>query len=372
MRAPTVPPSTPFPQTGDPGAFAASFERLAVGALLCLAVASVAACGGQAQHALKSQSMQEAARAAASLAKESASPEETAPPEAVVVRDSAQPTPDNPSDNLEREVASRLSSPVALTQAWTQVGPFTSYLAPDAVAGFDGGVDVVVHFHGASLAEADWRSGVELPVAIVNVSIPGYGVGPYRDAFADPARFRALVDDVVARVGGAHVRRLGLIAWSAGYGAVQQVLADEESYPAIDTVVLLDGLHADYVDGSPDPRALAPFARFAHDAAAGRKQMIVTHSSVVPGGYASTGETASALLDDVGAERVEETRTNARGMVEWYHADQNGLHVRGFRGGDARDHLEQVHLVGDVMHAFVAPHWAQLDVLEERHVLASR
>jgi hypothetical protein len=58
-------------------------------------------------------------------------------------------------------------------------------------------------------------------------------------------------------------------------------------------------------------------------------------------------------------------------MLEWYHADSGGLHVRGFRGSGPRDHMDQVHLLGDVMRTFVAPRWTRMAVVEERKAATS-
>lgn len=266
---------------------------------------------------------------------------------------------------IEREVASRLNARLDVAGPWKPAICGASYLAPDDAVARDGSVDVLVHFHGAMVVDGEWRAS-QVDAVIVNVTLPGYGVTPYREMFAAPDRFDAILDDVVKRVGGTRVRRLGLVSWSAGYGATQDVLSDPRYYAKVDTVVLFDGMHADYVEGLPDDGDVAIFERFARDAVTGDKQMVVTHSAVAPPGYASTTETATMLLASVGVARVEWKKTNARGMVEWYRADSGGLHVRGFRGDGPRDHLDQVHLLGDVIRVFVAPRWTRQAILEER------
>lgn len=266
---------------------------------------------------------------------------------------------------IDREVASRLNGRLDISGPWKPMVWGASYLAPDGVVAKDGGVDVIVHFHGALVVDDEWRaSGIN--AVIVSVTLPGYGVSVYREMFAPSDRFGAIVDDAVKRVGGTHVRRLGLVSWSAGYGATQDVLSNAHYYSMVDTVAVFDGMHADYVEGLPDNGDIAIFERWAHDAVTGDKQMVVTHSAVVPPGYASTTETATMLLASVGVARVEEKKTNARGMTEWYHADSGGLHVRGFRGDGPHDHMDQVHLLGDVVRVFIAPRWTRKAILEER------
>ncbi len=277
---------------------------------------------------------------------------------------------DDEAASIDREVASRMNARLDVAGPWKSMAWGASYLAPDDVVAKDGGVDVIVHFHGAQVVDEEWRSsGVD--AVIVGVTLPGYGVTPYRDMFALEGTFAAILDDAVKRVGGTHVRRLALASWSAGYGATQDVLGTARFYAMVDTVAVFDGMHADYVEGLPDEGDVAIFERFARDAVQGDKQMIVTHSAVRPPGYASTTETATMLLAAVGVPRIEEKRTNVRGMTEWYHADRAGLHVRGFRGSGPSDHMDQVHLLGDVMRTFVAPRWTRMAVVEERQAAVS-
>jgi hypothetical protein len=228
----------------------------------------------------------------------------------------------------------------------------------------DGSVDVMVHFHGAAVVEREWRAS-GLDAVIVAVTYPGYGVAVYRDAFADPERFGAIVSDVVAKVGAKRLRRLGCTSWSAGYGGTTRVLENPKWYPRVDTVVLLDGLHVDYSEGIIDDTRIRIFERFARDAMGGKTEMVVTHSSVAPPGYASTTETASFLLGKLGIAKVEQTRTVKRGVVEWYHADEGDFHVRGFRGDGPRDHMDQVALVDDMVREYVVPRWTRMAVVDE-------
>jgi hypothetical protein len=229
----------------------------------------------------------------------------------------------------------------------------------------DGGVDIAVHFHGAEVADRDWRQS-GLNGVVVSTTYARYGTGPYKEAFADPIHFGETLDELVRRVGAKHVRRLALVSWSAGYAAIALVLGNEHYYALTDTVVIIDGLHANLIGGKPDERPLQIFERFARNAAEGEKTMVVVHSSIVPPNYASTTQMAALLCASVPVERVEVERTNASGMVEWYHADKGGLHVRGFRGDGPKDHMDQVHLLDDLIRAYVAPRWTRLALAEAR------
>src|SRR5690606_27961218 len=89
---------------------------------------------------------------------------------------------------------------------------------------------------------------------LVGVTL-GIGSGAYSSAFASPQAFKNLVESTertVARERGlksAKVRKVALSAWSAGYGAVEQILGQKLGRDVVDTVLLLDGLHAGYAPG---------------------------------------------------------------------------------------------------------------------------
>jgi hypothetical protein len=249
---------------------------------------------------------------------------------------------------------------------WHDLGGWARYMAPEGdFVGDDGGVDVAFQFHGAEVAERDWRQS-GLNAIIVSVTYPGWGTVPYKSGFSDPIRVGAILDDALRRVGATHVRRLLLVSWSAGYAAMGIALGNAHYYALADTAIILDGMHADLIDGKPDERAIAIFERYARDAVAGNKTMVVVHSSIVPPGYASTTQMADLLCASVGARRIEEERLRGDGMVEWYHTDAGGLHVRGYRGGGPKDHLDQLHLVDDLVREFVAPRWTRLALQEAR------
>ena len=69
-------------------------------------------------------------------------------------------------------------------------------------------------------------------------------------------------------------------------------------------------MHTDYVEGKPGPLEsqigpdnLQIWLQLARDAIAGRKRMIVTHSEIFPGTFASTTETADYLVAHLNLRR---------------------------------------------------------------------
>ena len=89
--------------------------------------------------------------------------------------------------------------------------------------------------------------------------------------------------------------RVMLGGWSAGCGAIRQILKSPDSYARVEAALMVDGIHSDYVDGKPGPlesriggENLEIWQQLARDAIAGRKRAIVTHSEIFPGTFAST------------------------------------------------------------------------------------
>ncbi len=269
---------------------------------------------------------------------------------------------------------------------------FGAYLPPKgAFYDADGGFDLIFHFHAGQMAERDWRAS-HVNAVVVSAAF-GNGSGAYSDALSSPERFGAMIAEVTAalraRTGEErlHARRITLLAWSAGYGSIREILGQPRYAEMIDTVVLLDGLHTDYVkerDASGSVRAganastltagvlaasgkrindrpLEPFLRFAREAVARRREMVVTHSSIVPPDYASTTETAAVLIDAVNAPREYTEEPDENGMTLTMRADLGDFHVLSYRGETARDHIQQLHLVARVMRDFVLPRWEKQD-----------
>jgi hypothetical protein len=226
-----------------------------------------------------------------------------------------------------------------------------------------GEFDLMIHFHGHEAVRKEWVQVMRTTV-LVGIDL-GLGSGPYETAFAPRGVLKSLVQSVeramAKRTGkqNAHVRRLGLSAWSAGYGAIQGALSDPWGKEHVDTVVLLDGLHCGYSGRSLNEPQLRPFMDFSEEAAAGRRLMVVTHSSIIPPGYASTTETANFLVMKLGGRpRPQQPRaSDPMGLERISGYSRGNFHVRGFSGNDTLDHCAQIGLYRDVLKVHVQPRW---------------
>src|SRR5438309_10396949 len=93
---------------------------------------------------------------------------------------------------------------------------------------------------------------------------------------------------------------ISLSGFSAGYGAVREILGRPEYVALVNNVLLLDGRHTSYApEGKPladggaiDRTGLEAFISFVRVAVAGRKIFELTPSEIFPGTEASHTECA--------------------------------------------------------------------------------
>ncbi|MBI4877412.1 MAG: hypothetical protein HY822_22520, partial [Acidobacteria bacterium] len=195
-------------------------------------------------------------------------------------------------------------------------------------------IPLLVHFHGAEwVAEQSGRQW-NSRTAVLAVQI-GSGSGVYASAFETPGRFRALLDEAGARFGPVVVT-----CFSAGYGAVREILKDRANWDRIDALVLADSLHSDL---DIDAGQMRPFVDFARQAAAKRKRMLVTHSEVFPGTFASTTQTADYFLGQLGLKRRAVLKWGPLGMQQLSQARAGRFEMLGFAGNSAPDHIDHLH-----------------------------
>ena len=246
---------------------------------------------------------------------------------------------------------------------------------PPAFQSADGQYDVILHFHGnTDLVEEEFAvSKLNAVVVILNL---GIGSGPYEDRFANPDAFRdALerVNDVMARRGLREPKRhrVALTAWSAGYGAVGRVLDNTANADEVDSVLLMDGIHASFLaDGSIDMLKIGPYMRFARRAIAGEKLFVITHSEIKPLDYPGTHATTDSVLQLVGLTRepggeepqfppLESLHGVPKSKIVPLHpltvVHAGNFHVYGYSGETPEDHI--AHLVQ--MASTTLPHLAK-------------
>lgn len=219
-------------------------------------------------------------------------------------------------------------------------------------------VPLLIHFHGAPWLIETHIARYLPKAALITVQL-GAGSSAYRRPFENPNLFRELLNEAGQALS---IKRgwssITLTGFSAGYGGVREILRRPEYFALVNNVLLLDGMHASYF---PEGKLLADggtiqasdvdvFVSFARAAAAGRKTFVVTHSEIFPGAYASITECADYLLAQLSLKRRPTTVTRSprlangpMGMQQLSAVDARGLHLRGYAGNTAPDHVDFLH-----------------------------
>ena len=208
-------------------------------------------------------------------------------------------------------------------------------------------VKLLLFFHGGDWLP-EFAVAQQRNMAVITVQA-GAGSGSYVKLFTDPTRFLRLIAEAEAR-SGLSFGEIDLGGWSAGCGALRQILSDPASYDRVGGVLCIDGVHTGYVNGKPGPEEseietdnVLAWLHLGRDAMAGKKRFIVTHSEIFPGTFASTTETADYLLREWGLAAHPVVKWGPMKMQMLSEVNVGGLLVVGFAGNSAPDHVDQLH-----------------------------
>jgi hypothetical protein len=208
---------------------------------------------------------------------------------------------------------------------------------------------LLIHFHGG-----DWLPEVVADkrgdTAVIAVQL-GSGSAVYAKPFEDPKRFLDLLAEAEKKA-GCRFEPITLSSWSAGYGAVRQILRSAPAYDRVQGVILLDGMHAGYLKeknrpARVNPEHVDPFVRFAQDAVAGKRHMLITHAEIVPGTYASNRETSDYLLAELRLARFATRQSWPAGMQLLSETRQGRFQLLGYAGNSAADHVDHLHALAE-------------------------
>jgi hypothetical protein len=227
--------------------------------------------------------------------------------------------------------------------------------APAKGAGVAAERTLLVHFFGAAYVPLHAVTSPPPRYVLATVNLGG-GSGAYERPLSDSTAWANLlrrVSEETTRRSGGHVRigRVIVSAFSAGYGGVRALLTDDRTAEAIDAVILLDGLHTSYVPertvlaegGALDTAKLVPFLRFARRAVAGQASLLITHSEIFPGTFASTTETTDWLISALGLTRTPVLAWGPGGMQQISEVRKGRLTILGFAGNTGPDHIDHLH-----------------------------
>src|SRR5262245_57440637 len=251
---------------------------------------------------------------------------------------------------------SRAQLPTATGRTITlSTSPNHKLFIPDGYVHTGQAVDVLVHFHGDPATVNNNAKYANLNAVIVNVTYSGLS-SAYATPFSDPALFANVMNDALAKL-----RAQGdfpdnttwgnqcISSFSAGYGAVREILKQQTSYDQIDGLLLADSLYATFTAGSdhsPQDLQMVDFRRFAQAAKQGGKTLIFSHSQVPTYTYCTTEECANDLIAYVGATSQSYNGVGLGPTQFFRRSDLGNFHVLGATGTDGDAHLLHLQYMG--------------------------
>lgn len=229
--------------------------------------------------------------------------------------------------------------------------------------------DVLIHFHGAKDVASKNFEQSKIDAVLIVVNFNGLS-SAYRVPFEqDEKLFARLLDECLRELRAASQlaelrwRTVCLSSFSAGYGAVREILKSDEYFERIEGVLAADSIYASLEEGSAERTVsrlqMRDFLRLAEAAAREEKTFIVSHSYLETP-YASTKETADYLLAQLKLKRKPITESDdleVAGLNS--HAASGQFQVLGVRGVDGPAHLEHLRNI----HVF----WQYLPLKKRTH-----
>jgi hypothetical protein len=223
-----------------------------------------------------------------------------------------------------------------------------------------GDVPLFVHFQGGvTIAEENFVR-MRRPGVLIASKLSGRS-SAFSKPYADPRKFHDLLaaaqTELTRRTG--RPVRLGPITitfFSAGYGAVRELLKDPELFARISALVSADSIYASVVADdvrAPDAAQMVDFMRFAQAAARGEKTFVVAHG-MYQTPYASTAECANLLLAGVDGARTPVSRFTERGVPIAAEAHVGGFHLYTFDEATAGIHVDCLYMIPEWVRRHVA------------------
>jgi len=214
---------------------------------------------------------------------------------------------------------------------------------------------LLIHFHGAAYVPIYAVEKSQKPYFLVSIQL-GSGSAVYEKAFLEKGLLVRLINTITdsLKIISGDERKISKIyvsSFSAGYGAVRAILNQPDAAQLVDGIILLDGLHTDYLPekqllsegGTLNSDKLSPFLTYAQLAIEGKKRFLITHTEIFPGTYASSTETVDYLIQKSGLKRVSVLRWGVLGMQQVSEVRKGNFVVLGFAGNSAPDHVDHFH-----------------------------
>ncbi len=213
------------------------------------------------------------------------------------------------------------------------------------------GLDILVHFHSPGWLIRQEMAKEKRTAIVVSINYPGLS-SSYRIPFSsDTNLFGKILADTLSAATAQYpgtppkIKILTLASFSAGYGAIREIIKSPDYFRQIREIILMDSLYAGIEDTSSRKlveKDVEPFLPFLKEAAKGKKVLVSSHSAQVPETYAGTPETNQYLIKKVHG-KIQLVLTNPDEVLNqpgklWLACDVNRFHVRGYSGQDILSH----------------------------------
>jgi hypothetical protein len=218
--------------------------------------------------------------------------------------------------------------------------------------------DILVHFHGDP---ATYRNNVgyaKLNAVSLTVNL-GQGSTAYATPYTDTALFGNVLTEARNVLRGLpdfsdtlNFDKLAVTSFSAGYGAVREILKQPTYFNDIDAMVLADTVYGSYTsstDHTPLDSQMTGFRSFAAAAKNGTKTLTVSHSKVLTFTYSNTEETADDLMAHVGVTPAAYNAVGLGNLQFYRRAITGNFSVYGATGADAAAHSKHLQNIGQFL-----------------------
>lgn len=267
-----------------------------------------------------------------------------------------------------KDISANTNIPGTVQHLDNKIVKYTLFVPNTWSAPANGDVTLTIHFHGAHWFAIQEHLARGLRGPLVNFDL-GLGSEVYRRAFEDEqhfAKFLKGIEKELSKRAGRDVRisNVEISSFSAGYAAVRELLKVPEYFELISRITLLDSLYARFNSGGERGRKvkepafdhIEPWIPFAQAAVKGQKTFLITYSQVPTASYASSEQTAEALMRAVGvpAQPVAASSSPAASEPDYpllRRADFGRFHVWAYGGKDQRAHLVHARHLGDFWQA---------------------
>ena len=256
----------------------------------------------------------------------------------------------------------RAQIPTATGRSFTLTNLGTAYklFIPDNYAHRpQDATDILVHFHGDPQTIWNNAAYAKLDAVVVTVNLGAVSSAYQNPYVADTNLFATLLNEARTTLrnqpdfaDNLNFDKLAVSSFSAGYGAVREVLKSPTYFNDIDGMVLADTIYASFTstsDHTPLDSQMTGFRDFAAAAKNGTKTLTLSHSQVLTYTYCNTAETADDLMAWTGVTPSAYNVTGLGGLQFYRHAQAGEFEMFGALGDDATAHSKHLQNMGQFL-----------------------